>query len=61
MSRYARDGFTCVWVWYECVETKAQETSKAEDQNGLRLLASQRGIEPPAFPLGGGRSIRLSY
>ena len=21
MSRYARDGFTCVWVWYECVGT----------------------------------------
>jgi cytoskeletal protein RodZ len=21
MSRYARDGFTCVWVWYECVVT----------------------------------------
>ena len=21
MSRYARDGFTCVWVWYECIGT----------------------------------------
>ena len=23
MSRYARDGFTCVWVWYECVGTES--------------------------------------
>ena len=21
MSRYVRDGFTCVWVWYECIGT----------------------------------------
>ena len=21
MSRYARNGFTCVWVWYECIGT----------------------------------------
>lgn len=26
-----------------------------------KAVASQRGIEPPAFPLGGGCSIRLSY
>ena len=25
------------------------------------FLASQRGVEPPTYRLGGGRSIQLSY
>ena len=34
---------------------------KKQHQILILLLASQKGVEPPTFRLGGERSIQLSY
>ena len=37
------------------------EDTRGEIGSSVTLVASQRGFEPPACRLGGGRSILLSY
>jgi hypothetical protein len=42
-------------------KTQKARTAFCKSCLGLLFLASLRGIEPPAYRLGGGRSIQLSY
>ena len=51
----------CNSTWEMVIQRKAQakpELSKGIDQS---RMASPRGVEPPAYRLGGGCSIQLSY
>ena len=36
-------------------------TKMVEVNNDFHRMASQKGFEPPTSPLGGARSIQLSY
>ena len=40
---------------------KSAGTPYVPRDSGFFVLASLRGLEPPAYRLGGGRSIQLSY